>query len=176
MDIGKKQKLDTRTSQDQREAGQVLVELLILVAVVSLIILTLISYFTTVTTRIRLTGGWATPAFTAIGPAPPFAVKYGVRLEQITTTTGPFGSSTTTTSFVPVQTGMASVTFSLVGAGGALFVTGGRQYTTIVDSTGAADIKMIAVNNSGDIVQATVNFNGGTYPDPQTIQFETHKP
>jgi hypothetical protein len=175
MDIGKKQKLDTRTLQNQREAGQVLVELLILVAVVSLIILTLISYFTTVTTRIRLTGGWATPAFTAIGPAP-FAVKYGVRLEQITTTTVPFGGSTTTTSFVPVQTGMASVTFSLVGASGALFVTGGRQYTTIVDSTGAADIKMVAVNNSGDIVQATVNFNGGTYPDPQTIRFETHKP
>lgn len=155
--------------------GVVLIELLIVVAVVSLIVIFLISLFTKVTTVTTLAGKWIAPQFTAVGPAPT-GIQYTVGLIQTTTVTPPFGKPSTTRTVVPFPPGSVSVTFQLVGAGGATFDTGGRLVTVAVDASNNANANVKAVGNGTDIVQATINYNGGIYLDTETIRFETHKP
>jgi hypothetical protein len=159
----------------QSSRGVILVELAILIAVVAILITVLLSYFTTTRTVVSLSGGWANTQFTAVGPTP-FPVKYAVGLKETTTVTPPFGSPSVTRAAIPLQAGIASVKFSLVGANGAVFITGGREYTMVIGPNGTADIKILAVANGTDMLMATVNYNGGAYPDTQIVQFETHKP
>jgi hypothetical protein len=161
----------------RRVAGAALIEVVIVLAIIVVIVTAVIGALTTTTLTYSMAGNWvANPCIK--GGAAAFVGKaqvpaqYSATITEVLTTVGP-GFRTVTKTPVPPLTAGATVTFSLVGAGGAVLITGGRTYTQGLNSSGSADVKLNAISKAGDVLQATINYDGRSAIDSVICQFET---
>lgn len=153
-----------------------------LLIVISIIVV-IISLLMTKKVKVVLNGKWvASPCVTAAAGAgmvssTPSSLRYNAVLTEVTTLSMPWPIGTSVSyKQIDLSAAGGSITFHLCGAGGALFVTGGREYTVRVSQAGTGDIKVKAVSKAGDEVGVSVNYNGGRYPDPDICPFETTVP
>ena len=113
---------------------------------------------------------------------PPATVSSPVHVQyQIVLT--PSGTTVPLTASSPFHTYLAAtVTFKLVGAGGATFLNGSRSYTMAITPEGLAGADIVGINTNGDklVIDYTIMQLDGSNPttitDPGSWPFETDKP
>jgi hypothetical protein len=156
-----------------------LVELLIVVAIIAIIALLLMGAMklardkAIAQLRAQLSGTMAVP--------PPNPVPSSLSPINYTLTLGPMATAIGPAS--PIHTYLSvQVTYSLTGAGGAVFPDGSRSFSVPMSATGQALAAVRAVSNAGDHLKisyiVTDKKTGGavTVPEPIEFDFETTFP